>query len=136
MGAMVKLEGFDELVKQLTNAPKEIRAEAMEIVREETEGAAVDIAAGYPEGPTGNLRRRVKTSYPSSQIIVGIAQSTAPHSHLYEFGTQVRKTDSGANRGSTRPHPVTVPVARKRRARIFRRLVDLVTRRGFEVTGG
>lgn len=136
MSVKLTLDGFDELIGELTRAPQEMRAEGMGIVREETEGAAAEIRNQY-HTKTGTLAKRVETEYPSTQVLVGIVRSRAPHAHLYEFGTQKRQTNSGANRG-TMPAAlpaVTVPIARRRRLRMIRRLADMLTRKGFEVSG-
>lgn len=136
MSGRVQMTGLDALMRELTNAPEDIRTEARAIVREATEGAASEMAHRYPVGKTGTLRRRVRTSYPSSVALVGIAQNAAPHSHLYEFGTRQRQTSRGANRGSmpeARPE-IVVPIAQKHRARMFDRLVDMLQRRGFQVS--
>lgn len=134
MSASIKWDGLDALITQLTNAPKEIRDDGLGIVREETTGAADDIRTEYPD-VTGRMKRGVKTDFPSSTILVGVVKSTDPAAHLYEFGTQ-RRSFRGANRGSVRPHPVTVPVARRRRRRMYERLSDMLTRMGFQVSGG
>ena len=134
------LEGFTELVNQLHQLPAEIKAQGFAIVKDEAQRAADEIRAAYPPGPTGTLKRRVKVDVPSSTVIIAIVLSTAPHAHLYEFGTEIRKTRQGWNRGAMwkepgKPHPVTVPIARRRRAEMERRLADLVRAQGFEVTG-
>lgn len=135
MSSHVRLTGFAELVKALDAAPAEIRAEGMQIVREETEGCASETIQAYPQGATGNLRARVKTSYPASDLLVGIVQSTAPHSHIYEFGTQQRRNSNGANRGSMPAANVMVPIAQRRRERMMVRLRDMLERMGLVVNG-
>lgn len=134
MSARVQITGLSELIHAITSAPEEIREEARGIIRDTTEAAARDIAQGYPE-KTGRLRRRVKTAYPSSDIVVGIVQSSAPHSHLYEWGTAQRKTDSGANRGRMPEKNVTPPIARRHRDAMFGRLAAMLRRRGWVVDG-
>jgi hypothetical protein len=136
----VEISGLDELIQQLTDAPDHIRIEGMGIVREATEATAREIAATYPKGPTGNLQKRVKTIYPAEALLVGIVQSTAPHSHLWEWGTKERKTKAGANRGRMPAHKdhsqkVTPSIAEKHRARMYQGLREMLTRMGFEVSG-
>lgn len=133
----VDLVGFDALLQELANAPKEIRAEAMAIVRDTTEAAASDIRSAYPKF-TGNLASRVKTVYPGESVIAGIVISTAPHSHLYEFGTKQRTTKSGANRGAATAHKghgdtVTPTIAVKHRRRMYDRLVEMLRGKGFQI---
>lgn len=132
---MVKIDGLDELARFLATAPQEIRTEAMTYVREETEGAAVEIAARYGFH-TGKLRGSVKTSYPSEDVLIGVAQATAPHSHLVEWGTRARQTRGGANRGrmpGIDPSQNVAAIAQRRRGRLARRLREMLTRMGFEV---
>lgn len=129
---MVTLDGFDALIQQLTDAPAHIREQGMTIVREETEGAAIEIEASYPQ-KTGTLASRVKTLFPSTTLLVGIVQSTAPHSHLYEFGTKPRQNKAGANRGAMPAKKTTPAIAQRRRTRMMRRLTEMVEHMGFEV---
>lgn len=134
MSAKVRLDGMDALVRELTAAPDDIRREAFDIVKEETIGAEQELIAALPT-KSGTLRARVRSSFPSSTFIVGILQSASPHSHLWHWGTKTRQTASGANRGAmpaADPDPL-VPIARKRRARMFRRLADMMRRRGYQV---
>lgn len=132
----VILDGFDELMRELTNAPKEIRDEGFEILREETEGARSEIAIEYGRrSKTGTLAARVETFYPAESALIGIVRSTAPHSHLVEFGTKARQTSKGANRGAMGADKVTPPIAQRRRERMYRRQKDMLERRGFVIGG-
>lgn len=136
MSSAVRLDGFDDLIRQLTAAPQQIREQGMVIVKEETEGAATEIALRYPTR-SGTLARRVRTEYPSSTVLVGIVRSAAPHAHLVEFGTKPRQTSTGANRGvmpAANP-AITVPIARKRRERMYHRLAEMLRGMGYQVTG-
>ncbi len=132
MSGGVKVTGLQDVMQQLTHAPRALREDAMAIVREETEGAAIEMQQQYAR-KTGTLAARVKTAYPVSGALIGIAQSTAPHSHLYEFGTRVRSTKAGANRGVMPEKPTTPQIAQRRRARMARRLIELVKSHGFQV---
>ncbi len=143
MSTRVQWSGLKELIQQLTDAPEDIRQDGLGILREEVEAAADEMRAAYPQGPTGQLRRSVKVDFPSSQILVGVVRNTAPHAHLYEFGTQRRETASGANRGQIEVgraggggKPVTVPISRKHRREMFERMKAMLKDKGFEVTGG
>lgn len=129
---MIRLEGFEELIQQLTDAPREIRDEGFVILKEETEGAAVEIASAFAaHSKTGTLAKRVKTSYPAESVLIGIVQSTAPHAHLFEWGTRQRQNAAGANRGVMPATKTTPQIAQKRRERMFRRLREMLIRRGF-----
>jgi hypothetical protein len=135
MSGGVQVTGLDELRRMLTNASTELTEQARAIVRETTEGAASEMAHRYP-ARTGKLRRRVKTVYPASAALVGIALSDAGYSSFYEYGTRRRRTRSGANRGEmpAASPGVVVPIAQRWRARMFERLRALVRSHGFEVS--
>lgn len=132
MSVSVQWSGLDAFLKDLHAIPRDLQRDGFAIVREETEGAAAEIAQHYPK-KTGALQRRVKTQFPSSTILIGLVISGAPHAQFYEFGTKKRTNAAGANRGAMPATPVTVPIARQRRARMSRRLVDLLRHNGFEV---
>ena len=135
MSARVTLDGMGALIQAMTDAPDEIRAEGMDIIREETEATASGLRAAYPRR-TGTLQSRVRTVYPSSTILLGIVRSQAPHASIWHFGTATRRTRRGANRGAmpqATPEPL-VPLARRHRARMFDRLKGLLVRMGFTVT--
>ncbi len=136
----VQISGLDELIQAITDAPDHIRIDGMALVRQATEDAAREIAATYPKGPTGNLQKRVKTIYPAEAALIGVVKSTAPHSHLWEFGTKERKTRAGANRGKMPAHKdhaqkVTPSIAEKHRSRMYQGLREMLTRMGFQVGG-
>ena len=131
MSASVKWTGLDEFLREFTSIPKDLHEEGMAIVREETEGTAVEISQAYTR-KTGTLASRVRTFYPSSTILVGLVKSMAPHAHLYEFDHKKRGPKGGVVKGRA----TTVPIARRRRARMSRRLVDMLRRHGFDVGNG
>lgn len=135
MGVQMTFKGLDEFLREMKSLPQELTQEGLEIVREETEGAAQELRIAYGTGPTGNLQRRVRTDYPSSALLIGKVVSLAPHSHLWHFGTKKRQTHDGRNRGvmpAADPEPM-VPIARRRRSRMARRLVELLQRKGFRI---
>jgi len=136
MSMKVQWSGLDEFLREFGSIPKEVHADGMSILVEETEGAAAEMRNAYGAvAVTGTLANRVRTVYPSTEILIGLVQSRAPHSHLYEWGTKMRKTLTGANRGkmpAAKP-AVVVPIARRRRNRMSRRLVEMLRAMGFEI---
>lgn len=134
MSAVVKMDGLDELIQQLTDAPKEIREEGYAILKEETEATGVEAAAFLSSHRvTGKLARGLRVVFPSSTILVGLVQILAPHGHL-QFGTQPRRTKSGANRGSSESWMGGfVSIAQRHRDRMYRRLREALVRRGYQV---
>jgi len=134
MSARVVMEGLDELITEMTKAPEEIRREGMEILQEETTGAAVEIGSALGvHRKTGKLLRSLRVTFPSSTILQGIVQLVAPHAHL-QFGTKARETDQGASRGRMPDIDVVVPIAQRRRERMYRRMREMLERRGFQVS--
>lgn len=134
MSARLVFSGLDELFREMSRLPADLRAGAQAIVRDETEATAREYRASIPT-TTGRLARSVKTVYPSEDVIVGQVYAGAPHSHLFEFGTKARQTLTGANRGTARAARVLVPIATRNRLRMRRRLTEMVRRFGFDVTG-
>src|SRR5262245_29695515 len=142
--------GLVELLRDLQGLPAHLQADGMAIVREETEGAAREIGASYPLGPSkykrgAHLKSTVRTVYPSSNLLLGIVRVAAPHAHLYEFGTEDRerktlgrgKIRAGVPRGQmpAASPEVTPRIARAHRANMSRRLVQLLRRHGFQIGG-
>ena len=151
MSANVRLQwkGLDELLRELGSLPAHLQTDGMAIVREETEGAAQEMQQAYPTTTRkkrgARLKTTVRTIYPSSNLLIGIARAVAPHAHLYEFGTKdtERKTlgkgkiRAGVPRGQM-PAPkqeITPRIGRRRRANMARRLIELLRRHGFQIGG-
>lgn len=124
-----------EFREALRNLPHELADEAGDIVTGAAESAKSEIVAAYPE-VTGNLKRGVTVKHERSAFgVTAIVKSNAQHSHLYEFGTQVRNTSIGANRGAMRPRPTFIPAVQKHRRAMTNALIGLLKRAGFQVTG-
>jgi HK97 gp10 family phage protein len=136
VSARVLLEGVDELRDALQRLPADLNREARGEVVAAAEGAAADLRAAYPE-KTGNLRRGVKvTTTESTASTVAIVKSTAKHAHLWEFGTENRRTQKLFNRGAmpAQYDRGLVGIAIRRRRRLEQALVAIVERHGFQVT--
>lgn len=134
----VTWDGLDELRRQLKALPADLAHEARQDVVEAAENAATALRQAYPPGPTGNLRRGVKVIVKQTEAtVVATLKSTAPEAHLWEFGTQVRRTQQGWNRGAGPAHynQGVVGIAGRHRKTLNGQLVELVRRNGFEVTG-
>lgn len=134
----VKWDGLDELRRQLKALPADLAHEAREHVIEAAESAATALRQVYPPGPTGRLRRGVKVTVKQTEAaVVATLKSTAPEAHLWEWGTQNRRTQQGWNRGAAPAHynQGVVGIGLRHRRRLNGQLVELVKRNGFEVTG-
>ena len=137
MPTTLELRGLAELRTALRNLPEDLTHEASAIVLGQAEDAQRRITGVYPEGPTGNLKHGVTVERNASKFTAGaIVRSRAKHAHLYEFGTGRRTTRTNSSRGSmprARTDAAMLPIVIRARARMFRALVDLVRRAGFEV---
>jgi hypothetical protein len=138
VGVVLKWEGRDQFLAALRNLPEDLAEEAAVIVESHAAEAERQTREGYPEGPTGNLKRGVTREQNRSKFGVGaIVRSRAKHAHLFESGTKTRRTSKGANRGAMPKPPESerfIPKAIRIRARMTRALIDLVRRAGFEVS--
>lgn len=132
------LEGLDDFKAALRKLPTELRDEAADVVEHAAEVAASSLRQSYPRGDSGNLRAGVKVTHERSTFgVSSTVKSTSPHAHLWEFGSQIRKTRQGWNRGRSKEHKPDglVPIAQRERKRMRGPLADLVRKAGFEVTG-
>jgi hypothetical protein len=136
MSNQVVWEGLAELKAALGQLPKRLAAEASAIVTDSAYAARDEIVAAYPKR-TGALRRGVKVKLESvGQYGAGASViNTAPHAHLFEFGTQARHTKLGASRGSMPPGNIFVPRVIKHRRRMYDELKEMLKREGLIVTG-
>lgn len=104
--------GFEAFKRQLTTMSPTLLEESDQILRDQAEAAKAEIVAAYRRGPTGNLKRGVKIRAARGQGIAGVElKQTAPHGHLYEYGTTRRFTQDGAHRGRMSGHPTFGPIA-------------------------
>lgn len=136
MSVRFVLDGFDEMIAQLTREPDEVRAEARPLVVQHTEGFADELRSSYPTRKRV-LRNRVRTDYPSQTVLAGKVQNTAPHAHLWHWGTKTRTTRLGKNRGAwagANPEPL-VAIATRRRGQLMDDIKAMLERRGYVVTG-
>jgi hypothetical protein len=80
---------------------------------------------------------RVKRQSAGRYGAAALVQSTAPHAHLYEYGTEVRHTRTGAARGKMPPAGPNgmVPIVARRRRRMYDRLKGVLAKMGLEVRG-
>lgn len=136
MSAKVVWQGLDELRAELRRLPAELTAEASGIVMGAATDARNEIAAAYPRR-TGNLANSVKviTKATGPYGTAVIVKNSAQHAHLYEYGTQARHTDIGANRGSMPPGNVFVPRMVQHRRAMYERLKAMLHRHGLLVRG-
>lgn len=135
--ARVDLLGMDAFRNHLRSLPEDLKRESSVIVEAQAREAARDVQTGYPEGPTGNLKRGVTVQVDRSGLFAGaLVRSRAPHASLFESGTKRRETTKGANRGVMPKPPASqraIPKFIRARARMTQALIEVVRRAGFEV---
>lgn len=139
MSVKLQIDGLTEFREALRQLPQELTAEAGAIVLAIAEEAGQQIQAAYPQGPTGNLKRRVTvTKEPSSAFGVrATVRSRAPHASIFEKGTGQRQTRTGANRGRmpvAPPNEQMIPIAIRARRRMVLALIQMLQRAGLVVT--
>lgn len=133
----VAMEGLDALRAGLKALPAELNQKARGRVIGTANEAADKLRAAYPRGDTGNLRAGVKVKVEENTAsTVATVRSTSAHAHLWEFGTQVRRTQKGFNRGAM---PAAydkglVGIARRERRELQEELIDIVREAGFAVS--
>ncbi len=100
----IKIEGMDELKKQMLSIARSMGADNVERVNY----AAADIITQEvkiraPQGPTGNLKdspvtKALKREYYGhpARAISAIDRKKAPHAHLVEHGTSKRRRPKNA----------------------------------------
>ena len=137
MSARVELVGLTSFREALRRLPEELQQEADAVVEAHALEAARSVESGYPEGPTGNLKRGVTTQINRSKFYAaGLVKSRAKHAWMFEHGTQRRQTSKGHNRGAmpeASESERAIPKFIRIRARMTRALIDIVRKAGFEV---
>jgi hypothetical protein len=131
-------EGLDDFRNALRNCPRTWRTKPARSWRPMPEGADRETVAGYPTGPTGNLKSRVTIEKTNSRVsTTAIVRSRAPHAFIFEKGTKRRQTNKGWNRGrmpAASEAQAMVPKVVRWRRKMTEALIELVRRAGFEVT--
>lgn len=138
MSARVRLEGLAEFRAALRALPDDLKHEAEGIVVQHATQAEQDTQAGYPTGPTGNLKRGMRVDVERSAFGVSArVRSTARHATIFEKGTNRRQTADGADRGRMPPaarEEAFIPKVILQRRRMVEALIGLVQRAGFVVS--
>jgi len=147
-GNRFEFHGMAKFREALRNLPYELRNEATVIVEDSAKAAKEEMAAKYPISlgrkrrgrfiPGGQLRKGLKLEYRGGQTPFGAwvtVRNTAPHANIFENGTELRTTATGAERGSAKPGRVFVPIAIKHRRRMNRQLMRMLESHGLLVTG-
>lgn len=134
----LELTGLSELRAALRQLPDDLAKNGGDRVEAATERARSALVQAYPRGDTGKLRAGVRSKIERSGVaVVGTVNSSSPHAHLWEWGTQNRHTRQGWNRGRSPSHQREglIPIAQRERRTMNGELVEIVRQAGFEVSG-
>jgi hypothetical protein len=132
------LEGLDEANAAFDALPIDLTDDARTNIASEAANAVAAIRARYPR-VTGGLIEGVGTQpmsqgpyYAGSRVV-----SLSGHANAYEYGSQVRHTALGYNRGimPRPPQPVFVPTLIAARAAIMATIATDLVQQGLTVTG-
>ena len=118
---------LDEWRAQFAAEPAALGAGAELPIQSAAEQAAQALASAYPTGPTGNLKagvRVVEPPAPSAAVAAAIVSSSAPHAHLYEYGTIY-----------ARSNPTFFPITDRYGVVAWRDVDRMVRSRGYSVSG-
>ena len=97
----IQLRGFDRIDKALSRMEKSVRADALERVADKSsDDMLLDYAYDAPPAIRKGVRVRTVDKTPN-RVTVAVG-SRHPLVHIFEFGTQRRKTKGGAGRGRIR----------------------------------
>jgi hypothetical protein len=133
----VLLQGNNELRNALKQLPADLNRQARDIVHGAATATAATLRSVYPRGATGALRDGVTvTTSDSVTTTTATVRSRAKEAAWWEYGTQVRRTAAGFNRGAmpaATGHGLISIAARERR-QMTAQLVELVRAAGFEVS--
>lgn len=140
---------MDALAEAIDKLPGQLQAEADRVVSDAARRTAARVRAQYRQARSDSdtftvngkkltrkhLADAVTTKATSKNLgsVSARVSVNAPHAHLYEYGTGVRATKSGANRGAAPPHPTLVPAAIAERQVMVSDIVTIVEAAGFEV---
>lgn len=137
MAVSVRYDGFEELRRFLEELPETAKDTIGGIVRRTVDAVEADLVAVYPPG---EMRAAVRSYFvPTGGAIgwQGVVLSPTPQAHWWEYGTVVRATQQGWNRGSEPAHPDQglVSIAIRHRAEMYTDLFAYLEALGFTVTG-
>jgi len=119
---------LDEWIAELRAEPVDLAKAATPAVRSSATQAADDIRAAYPRGDTGNLKAGVIVRQDADNrdpaVASSVCVSSAPHAHLYEYGTRV-----------ARANPTFWPITNRHGRTMNSDVSDVLRARGYQVTG-
>ena len=124
-----RFSGGAEFALDLRRWRDRLRAEVHQAALDEANAVASVVQSQYPHGRTGKLRTgvRVKDESPTGDSVLVRVRTLAPHSHLYEKGTEKpRRTTRGWSRGIMPAHPIFIPAAIQKRTRFLAKVRQIM----------
>jgi len=121
----IELRGFDDLIRDLTALPVKLQHGADPILLRYARVSEARLTAAYPV-VTGALRAGVKIVERTARGVASLYTlvSSAPHAHLYEFGT-----------ARTTPRATFLPITEHDRRAATAAVAELVRAEGITVGG-
>jgi len=126
--ATLEIQGLDELKKLVAGFADACTDDGQQLADQAAMRAVEEVKAAYPQGPTSNLKKgvRIVRVKGDGHRVLSIVKSTAPHAHLYEYGTRRQPA-----------RPVMGEVAARVRRDFYSDLLRMVERvTGAVITGG
>ena len=137
MPASLRIDGVSDLVRDLTRLPETLGEAAAPSVDQAATDAEATIRANYPRR-SGALRDGLRSetvtddpAHPRLRLV-----NDAPHAVVYEYGSELRHTATGAPRGRMPAAHNFVPVVVREKRDLVEDVIDLVEREGLTVRGG
>jgi hypothetical protein len=135
MKATLTLTGVDDLRRALRALPRHLASDAAGLLIAAGGEAVAAMKAAYPRR-TGNLRDKVWFEVIGHGLATRVeVKNTAPHAHLFEYGTQARHTNLGATRGAMPAGHVFWPIFDRWDRNATQAVIDLVRASGITVRG-
>lgn len=128
-------DGLAEFRSELQAFPQKLDREGATQVRAQAEAARSEIRAGYVVR-SGTLANSLQPVRYSDDGLSARLVNTAPYAAAYEYGSAVRHTSKGFNRGRVDAHHSLVPVAMRRRRALVSGLTDYLQQQGLQTSGG
>jgi HK97 gp10 family phage protein len=139
---MIRLTGAKEIDDVLRGLPLQVTDKVLQNSFADAAKPLVDAARSLaPEGETGNLKESIGVTKEPAKTLVNRAVGqiqVGPRrkgkykgfaGHLLEFGTTVRETKSGANRGNVTPDPFMEPAFNQTSLQVENRINNSIGRK-------
>lgn len=131
---MKRIEGVDKAIDDIQKRSKSLKKGVVgKIIKTESNPLILEVRANAPNETVKNAYgfiTRKDDKYPNTVLIgpnYGI-DGGGQLSHLFEYGTAVRKTRDGQNRGYIKAHPYIRPAFDKYKQQIVTNIGEKITK--------